>query len=67
MAGGVGNNPGYNDPSMTSGNQPNIPPSSHLNASQGGAGHASTGKVEKALGSIVGSNALKAKGMQKEM
>jgi len=64
MAGG---NLGYIDPSMMAGNQSNIPPSSHLNASQGGVGHASTGKVEKALGSIVGSNALKAKGMQKEM
>ncbi|KAJ3987885.1 hypothetical protein F5890DRAFT_1471959 [Lentinula detonsa] len=60
--GGTGNN-GYND---HSGNQPNIPPSSHLNAS-GGTGHSTTGKVEKAIGSAVGSNALKAKGMQKEL
>ncbi|KIK68728.1 hypothetical protein GYMLUDRAFT_36219 [Collybiopsis luxurians FD-317 M1] len=46
----------------------NIPPSSHLNTqAAGGTGHSTTGKVEKAIGSVVGSNALKAKGMQKEM
>ncbi|KAJ4000662.1 hypothetical protein F5050DRAFT_363494 [Lentinula boryana] len=57
---------GNNDYNDYSGNQTNIPPSSHLNAS-GGAGHSTTGKVEKAIGSAVGSNALKAKGMQKEL
>ncbi|KAJ3726602.1 hypothetical protein C8R42DRAFT_657146 [Lentinula raphanica] len=62
MGGGMGNDR-FND----YGNQPgNIPPSSHMNAS-GGPGHSTTGKVEKAIGSAVGSNALKAKGMQKEM
>ncbi|KAJ3921995.1 hypothetical protein F5877DRAFT_64435 [Lentinula edodes] len=60
--GGPGNDR-YND---YGGNQGNIPPSSNLNAS-GGAGHSTAGKVEKALGAAVGSNALKAKGMQKEM
>ncbi|KAJ3810189.1 hypothetical protein F5876DRAFT_77024 [Lentinula aff. lateritia] len=60
--GGPGNDR-YND---YGGNQGNIPPSSNLNAS-GGAGHSTAGKVERALGAAVGSNALKAKGMQKEM
>ncbi|KAJ4489877.1 hypothetical protein J3R30DRAFT_1015 [Lentinula aciculospora] len=60
--GGMGND-GYNE---YSGNQGNIPPSSHLNAS-GGRGHSTTGKVEKAIGTAVGSNALKSKGIQKEM
>ncbi|KAJ3933768.1 MAG: hypothetical protein NXY57DRAFT_997407 [Lentinula lateritia] len=58
--------PGYDRYNDYGGNQGNIPPSSNLNAS-GGAGHSTAGKVEKALGAAVGSNALKAKGMQKEM
>jgi len=34
--------------------------------SRGGGGQRMTGKVEKAIGTLVGSNALKAKGLQKE-
>ncbi|KAF9467945.1 hypothetical protein BDZ94DRAFT_1318466 [Collybia nuda] len=46
-----------------------LPPTGALNNSdqtRGGSGHALTGKVERTVGSMVGSNALKAKGLQKE-
>jgi len=46
-----------------------IPPTSTLNnsaQSRGGAGHAFVGKVERTIGTMVGSSALKAKGLQKE-
>ncbi|EGO03723.1 hypothetical protein SERLA73DRAFT_175325 [Serpula lacrymans var. lacrymans S7.3] len=47
-----------------------IPPTDMLNANQGSGGgggsHAFTGRVEHAVGSMIGSNALKAKGMQKQ-
>jgi len=45
-----------------------IPPTGAVNHgnSSGGAGTRLTGKVESAVGSLVGSNALKAKGLQKE-
>jgi len=43
-----------------------IPPASSVNRNQGhGGGHSTMDKVESAVGSMVGSNALKAKGMQK--
>ncbi|KAH7906446.1 hypothetical protein BJ138DRAFT_1094133 [Hygrophoropsis aurantiaca] len=50
------------------GDNPNIPPAGHVNhqGGKGGGSHALTGRVEQAVGSIVGSNALKAKGMQKQ-
>jgi hypothetical protein len=46
-----------------------LPPTGTLNNSnqtRGGAGHSLTGKVERTVGSMVGSSALKAKGLQKE-
>jgi len=44
-----------------------IPPASSINHNQDhGGGHSTMGKVESAIGSMVGSNALKAKGMQKQ-
>ncbi|KAF8887549.1 hypothetical protein BD779DRAFT_1396983, partial [Infundibulicybe gibba] len=46
-----------------------LPPTGTLNnqnQSRGGAGHSLTGKVEQAVGSMVGSSALRAKGLQKE-
>ncbi|CAA7267214.1 unnamed protein product [Cyclocybe aegerita] len=46
-----------------------IPPSGevhHGKSSTGGAGQRLTGKVESAVGTLVGSNALKQKGLQKE-
>ncbi|KAF9077371.1 hypothetical protein BDP27DRAFT_1312290 [Rhodocollybia butyracea] len=69
---GIGNMDGYNNDGYGQGmpnNQGNIPSSwSNANAPGGQHGHTSaTGKVETAIGSVVGSNALKAKGMQKEM
>jgi len=51
------------------GHHTNVPPTGALNDSQqtrGGTGQRLTGKVESAIGSMVGSNALKAKGLQKE-
>ncbi|KAH7919405.1 hypothetical protein BV22DRAFT_862439 [Leucogyrophana mollusca] len=49
------------------GGNPNIPPPGHVNHQDGGGGsHAFTGRVEHAVGSMIGSNALKAKGMQKQ-
>ncbi|KAH9940311.1 hypothetical protein B0H21DRAFT_579270 [Amylocystis lapponica] len=45
---------------------PNVPPASHLNDGQGAGGRRFEGKTEHALGSLVGSQALKNKGMQKE-
>ncbi|KAJ7449126.1 hypothetical protein B0H11DRAFT_2055512 [Mycena galericulata] len=46
-----------------------IPPTGAINTQQqgrSGGGGAMTGKIEHAVGSMVGSNALKAKGLQKE-
>ena len=50
------------------GNAPNIPPTSAVSHGSGGgsSGQRLTGKVESALGSLVGSTALKEKGAQKE-
>ena len=50
------------------GNAPNIPPTSAVSHGSGGGGSGQrlTGKVESALGSLVGSTALKEKGAQKE-
>ncbi|TCD71910.1 hypothetical protein EIP91_000042 [Steccherinum ochraceum] len=46
---------------------PNLAPAGHLNNNQqSGGGSRMTGKVEHAVGSLVGSQALKSKGMQKE-
>ena len=42
-----------------------IPTSAALGAGHGGQ-HAMTGKVEHAVGSMIGSKSLKAKGIQKE-
>lgn len=45
----------------------NIPPAEHINADQhGGGGSRFAGKVESAVGSMVGSQALKERGYQKE-
>lgn len=63
-AGTVGQGPGAG----VGGNQ-GIPPTGALNnegQQRGGGGHSMTGKVEHAVGSMIGSNALKAKGLQKE-
>ncbi|KAJ7027098.1 hypothetical protein C8F04DRAFT_1123449 [Mycena alexandri] len=69
-----GMQPGMNDgmmanqqPGMGAGNAA-IPASGHLAANQQhhGGGGAMTGKIEQKVGALVGSNALKAKGMQKE-
>ncbi|TFK32032.1 hypothetical protein BDQ12DRAFT_64726 [Crucibulum laeve] len=62
---------GINDPygSAGVGHQSALPPTGALNdhnQSRGGTGARMTGKVESAIGSMVGSNALKAKGLQKE-
>jgi len=57
------------DPSQnnTGPNDPNIAPTNHFNNGQrSGGGSRMTGKMEHAVGSLVGSQALKAKGMQKE-
>jgi len=44
-----------------------IPPTGAVNhTSSGGTGQRITGKIESAIGSLVGSSALKAKGLQKE-
>lgn len=46
-----------------------LPPAGALNNSnqtRGGSGNAMTGKVERTVGAMVGSSALKAKGLQKE-
>lgn len=53
---------------MGAGHGSSIPPSAALGASghKHGAGGNLTGKVEHAVGSMVGSNALKAKGLQKQ-
>ncbi|THH32807.1 hypothetical protein EUX98_g1403 [Antrodiella citrinella] len=57
---GVGH-PGYGN------NNPNLAPTNHFNNGQQSRGGSSvTGKMEHAVGSLVGSQALKAKGMQKE-
>ena len=48
--------------------QQGVPPTSHINAGQqqGHGGRALEGKMEHAVGSMVGSQALKNKGLQKE-
>ncbi|KAJ7729468.1 hypothetical protein B0H16DRAFT_1697193 [Mycena metata] len=77
-----GMQPGMNDPMMQqqqpgmgagmgggmgAGNAAGIPPSGTLAGNQQhGGGGAMTGKIEQKVGALVGSNALKAKGMQKE-
>jgi uncharacterized protein YjbJ (UPF0337 family) len=44
-----------------------IPPSTNINNQhRSGGGGAMTGKIEHAVGSLVGSKSLKAKGIQKE-
>lgn len=48
---------------------PAIPPTGTINSQQQprtGGGSAMTGKIEHAVGSLIGSNALKTKGLQKE-
>ncbi|KAI0642742.1 hypothetical protein C8Q79DRAFT_916811 [Trametes meyenii] len=49
---------------------PSVPPASHINTSSGhtsgGAGSRLAGKAERAAGAMVGSQALKEKGFQKE-
>lgn len=48
-------------------NDPNVVPTGHFNNNQhSGSGSSTAGKIEHAVGSLVGSQALKAKGMQKE-
>ena len=52
-------------------NDPSIPPAQHINANSGpnhhtGAGSRMAGKMEHAVGTMVGSQALKARGIQKE-
>ncbi|KAF7426345.1 hypothetical protein PC9H_008713 [Pleurotus ostreatus] len=75
--GGVGAGQGVNDP-YSSGTgtgagygSSNIPPANvlshgHNERHQDGAGKRMSGKVEHAVGSVIGSSALKAKGLQKE-
>ena len=57
---------------------PAVPPASHINTQQpsatssvggggGGAGSRLAGKAERAVGSLVGSQALKERGLQKEL
>nr|GAT48164.1 predicted protein [Mycena chlorophos] len=69
MGGQNMNDPAYGagtgGPGMGAGGQ-QIPPAHAVNASGGGGGSAMTGKIEHAVGSIVGSKSLKAKGIQKE-
>lgn len=75
---GAGAHPGqggFNDRGGTgdAGN-PDLPPLSTLSSSGqpgqphpgSGGGHAMTGKVESAIGGVIGSKSLKAKGLQKE-
>ncbi|KAI0356013.1 hypothetical protein OH77DRAFT_282943 [Trametes cingulata] len=60
--GGPGMGPG-------AGANPPVPPASHINADNsrsGGAGARLAGKAERAAGTMVGSQALKEKGFQKE-
>jgi hypothetical protein len=60
--------PYTNDPSVNRHGE-HIPPTATLNQSgrqSHGSGSSMTGKVEHAVGSIVGSNALKAKGLEKQ-
>lgn len=61
----MGNNMGNN----MDNNAGALPPTGALNNSnqtRGGSGSAVTGKVERTVGAMVGSSALKAKGLQKE-
>jgi len=64
---GVGSGMGHTQASGA-GAGTGIPPTGVVNHgnNSGGAGQRLTGKVESAVGSLVGSNALKAKGLQKE-
>jgi len=68
--GGMGAAAPYNETTHGHGHRTaGVPPTGNLNNSgqnRGGAGLGMTGKVEKAVGSMVGSSALKAKGLQKE-
>jgi hypothetical protein len=55
----------YSGPGPTGDHQ--IPPSASLGTGQQGSSqHAMTGKIEHAVGSMLGSKSLKAKGIQKE-
>ncbi|KAF8156003.1 hypothetical protein B0H34DRAFT_517281 [Crassisporium funariophilum] len=62
--------PGGIGHTQAAGGPTGIPPTNVVNSGHNTAGHGSgtrmTGKVESAIGSMVGSNALKAKGLQKE-
>ncbi|KAI0631183.1 hypothetical protein C8Q77DRAFT_1159879 [Trametes polyzona] len=57
---------------MGAGANPTVPPASHINADNtrtgggGGAGSRLAGKAERAAGTLVGSQALKERGFQKE-
>ncbi|KAL0959718.1 hypothetical protein HGRIS_011411 [Hohenbuehelia grisea] len=63
---------GVNDPYAAAGvgHNQGLPPTSTLSSSNqnhpSGSGQRMTGKIEHAVGSMLGSNALKAKGLQKE-
>lgn len=47
--------------------QAGIPPSAALNAKgANGGGHSTTGKIERGMGNLLGSESLRAKGVQKE-
>ncbi|KAI0074471.1 hypothetical protein K474DRAFT_1532576 [Panus rudis PR-1116 ss-1] len=69
---GYGNNAAADPYSNTIGNNdPSVPPAAHINAGNqhhpsGGAGTRMAGKMEHAVGTMVGSQALKTKGIQKE-
>ncbi|KAI0676392.1 hypothetical protein C8Q78DRAFT_1073202 [Trametes maxima] len=57
-------------PGVAAGTNPSVPPASHINTNSGhtggGAGSRLAGKAERAAGAMVGSQALKEKGFQKE-
>ncbi|KAK7684569.1 hypothetical protein QCA50_012516 [Cerrena zonata] len=66
-AGTTGNHDPYG--TTVAHNDPSVPPAQHINSGSGhhsGTGSSITGKVEHAVGSMVGSQALKMKGIQKE-
>ncbi|KAI0760317.1 hypothetical protein C8Q74DRAFT_1372214 [Fomes fomentarius] len=68
-AGGPGPGPGPGLGGGTAGQNQQVPPVSHINTStghQGGGGSRLVGKTERAVGTLVGSQALKEKGIQKE-
>jgi len=66
QTGGLGQQTGYGAGNNTVGG--NLPPAGSLqhNANQTKGGHSMTGKVEHAVGALVGSSALKAKGLEKQ-